>query len=283
MYVFQVIAFVLEIIFGLVLGGIIALYPQIFSKDKTNDIKSYRHGDYTSNMSKRKYKRYKKKFGRSIWFVIVLIITIYFLKPYFLDIPRLVKGDFKRITSTAYKVTSKSKDPYEYITMGGANIKFFFSSGIEEYNEYEVGYLPNTSRGIYAIKLDDNNISQESKIDFPFKEIAIFILFAGILILLDVMSPYLKFKLFALSCIIFYPTFIYSFIKHGLKYGIWISRSNQIFVTLCVVSPLSLSIGFLYLYEKYRNSKTMLYVQICAILNFLMVIALFIAPGFYGI
>src|SRR5690348_7354619 len=93
MRIFQSCFFIIEIIFWLIVATIIALYPNWFLGTKKHTAKEKPKHIYLEKISERKRLGIRKfSLWKVIWFVIVMGITVYFIKPYFLDIPQLVTG-----------------------------------------------------------------------------------------------------------------------------------------------------------------------------------------------
>lgn len=74
-------------------------------------------------------------------------------------------------------------------------MKFFFSASMEIGNHYKIGYLPHTSKAIYAANI---NVNSEDKIGFPIKEILIYIsiliCFIGFITVIVIISDRVKSK-----------------------------------------------------------------------------------------
>lgn len=255
MYIFQVVCFVFEIVFGLLLGGFVAVCPDIFDNSKTN--KSI---NYVSSYKLKDGEKNKRKIwnllGRSIWFIVVMGVTIYFLKPYFLDFPKLIKGDFYYVTGYVDNVKTEKKDFQQYIYIEGKKLKFFFSSGVEVGKRYKIGYLPNTSRAIYGKLLDNNQLSNGTTIKFPYKDIALFIGILGAIVLLIGLSSYLRFKLLIIASVVFYPINILLYVKEGLKLGLWFSFRNTGLLFLTFGAGITIFVLLIYLVERKRDWET---------------------------
>lgn len=255
MYVFQVVCFVFEIVFGLLLGGFVAICPDIFVNNKPN--KSINQiGLYKLNGYENNKRRIWSVLGRSIWFIVVMGITICFLLPYFLDTPKLIKGDLYYITGYVNSVKTEKKDFNEYIYIEGKRLKFFFSSGVEVGKRYKIGYLPNTSRAIYGELLDNNQLSNGTTIKFPYKDIALFIMIMGTIVLLIGLSSYLRFKLLIIASVFFYPINILLYVKEGLKLGLWFSFRNTGLLLLTFGAGIIIFLLLIYLVERKRDSET---------------------------
>lgn len=279
MYVFQVIAFVLEVLLGLFFGGIIAVYPQMLISNrhaKPTGYRSYSNLKYGGTYSsKRKQVRI---IGRILWSVIVIGTTLYFLKPYFLDIPKLIRGDLYYVSGTVYDIRRERRDPSEYVYIGGKKLRFFFSSNVERNGAYKIGYLPNTSRAIYCVALDNNDESKSAAIGFPFKDILIFLLIIAAFILLVVLTPFLRLKLFVFASAVYYPMCIYLYFKFGIMNKVWFSFNNDGLVWLVLGLVCLLTLSIMYLSEKYRHGEivlTLIFAQVFAILKIIMAIILF--------
>lgn len=191
MYIFQVLAFVFEIIFWVLIGVIIAFNPDALISRKGNKKQSSNYIQWHCIDEGRKKYGTWNRIGRVTWFILVMTITIYFLKPYFMDIPRLIQGRFWYAYGNVYEIKRYRKDPNEYVYVGSTEVKFFFTSTMKEKEQYKVAYLPNTSRAIYAAKFNDNAGLYNEKIPFPFKEILEFAgIMAVILLLIAVLHIY---------------------------------------------------------------------------------------------
>ncbi|MEY7998907.1 hypothetical protein AB8U03_01620 [Clostridium sp. Mt-5] len=255
MYIFQVISFVIEIAFGLLVGGIIAFFPNIiFNVNKNYRPPKYEF--YEPKSSRKSRIKVLKILGKSIWVIIIMIITIGVLGSYFLDIPKLIKGELCYITGNVSRIENVRKDIHEYVYIGDKQLIFSFISDVEVGKKYKIGYLTNTSRAIYVETLKNNASSKGIKGKFPYGYIMLFIGFMGIWILLVGLAPYLKFKLIIIASIVFYPANILLYIKEGLKSGLWFSFHNDglSILTLGIVFAVVLWIS--YIMERKEDPET---------------------------
>ncbi len=183
-------------------------------------------------------------------------ITIYFLKPNFLDIPQLITGKLNYVTGEVVEIKHYSKDPTDYVYLStGEEVEFFFSSGVSKYDFYKIGYLTHTHKAIYCEKivLGSNNEKAGKVIGFPFKDILLFLAILGAIFFLAFISPFIKFKVFIPTNIIAIPTFAYYFTKYGMQNGIWFSFKNEGLSGLIIGIIFSLMIFFIYLLEKQQS------------------------------
>lgn len=212
----------------------------------------------------------------------MIVITSYFLTPYILDLPKLIKGEFEYVTGYPYEVNKYQKSLYESYSINGKRINFLFISDIEEYKHYKIGYLPNTSRGIKLIDFNKKDSSENKEVGFPYKSIffyiLFFILFFIVIVILTVLSPYLKLKLLLVSCILFYSTNTYLYFKYSINTGAWFSWSNKplVYLILGVVSLVMLLLVELFgnRFDRNNNPNT-LFIQIVGLVKLISVIYIF--------
>ncbi|MDP4144056.1 MAG: hypothetical protein Q8936_06160 [Bacillota bacterium] len=227
MRIFQTCFFIVEVILYLILGLAFALFPEkLFSNNKytSNEWPSYSYLELTST---RKRARRQIKPWKIVWFIIVMSITVYLIKPYILDVPQLITGKLNYVTGEVQDIRTVSKDPTEYVYIcGGYEVEFFFSSGVSKYKDYKIGYLTHTKRAIYCEQIDESN-GYRKAVGFPFKDILVFLTVIGGIIFIAVISQYVRFKLFIPVNIISFLVFTYYFIKFGIDYGIWFSADNK--------------------------------------------------------
>lgn len=255
MYTFQVISFVIEIAFGLLVGGIIAFFPNIiFSVNKNYRPPKYEF--YEPKNSKKSKKKILKTLGKIIWVTIVMIITIGVLGSYFLDVPKLIKGDLCYITGNVSRVRDVKKDFHRYVYIENKQLIFFFTSDVEVGKRYKIGYLPNTSRAVYVEMLKNNASSKGIKIKFPYKDIMLFIGLIGLWIVLVGLAPYLKFKLIIIASVVFYPANILLYIKEGLKSGLWFSFHNHGLLPLILGILIAVGLWVGYIVERKEDPET---------------------------
>ncbi len=264
MRIFQTCFFIIEIIFYLILGLIIALDFNLFFSTKKRTTKEKLEYIHLENISERKRLKVRNVSPwKVIWFVIVMGITIYFIKSYFLDIPQLVTGKLNYVTEKVQETKHYSKDPIEYVFLStGEEVEFFFSSGVSKNNFYKIGYLTHTKRAIYCEQFSITS-SNNKVVGFPFKDILGFLAILGAIFSLIFISPYVKWKLFIPVNIISIPTFIYYFIKYGVDNGIWFSVKNNGFLGLmfCLVFIL---LTFLMHFIEKRRSDDFYRTYVCA-------------------
>jgi hypothetical protein len=217
-----------------VISIIIVAAPNIlFNTNKYNHYKFRRKSFYETITLKDKIY---KILGKVFFLIIGVLIFVFLILSYLKDLPGLITGNLIYITGEVTDIQTRSKDPSQYVFIEGKEVEFFFDSGAEIYKNYKIGYLPNTSRGIYIVQLGSNSTANERKLGFPFKSIfqyiGITIAFFSAMALLYYAGYKLRYKLLFLSCVIFYPTGIYFLIKYGLASWIWFSVNNQAFVAL---------------------------------------------------
>lgn len=267
MRIFQTCFFIIGIIFWLIIGLIIALNSNWFLGIKKSVTKEKNIYNYLQSSSKRKrWEISKVSPWKLIWFIFVMGITIYLLKPNLLDIPQLITGNFNYVTGEVVKIKHYSKDPTEYVYLStGEEVEFFFSSGVNKYDSYKIGYLTHTHKAIYCEKigLGSNNEKAGKVIGFPFKDILLFLAILGALFFLVFISPFIKLKVFIPTNIIAIPAFAYYFTKYGIESGIWFSIKNKGAFGLTIAIISSLMIFFIYLLEK-RKSDDFYRIYICA-------------------
>jgi len=275
---FQTCFFIIGIIFWLIIGLIIALNSNWLLGIKKNATKEKHRYNYLESFSKRKrWDISKVSPWKVIWFIIVMGITIYFLKPNFLDIPQLITGKLNYVTGEVVEIKHYSKDPTDYVYLStGEEVEFFFSSGVSKYDFYKIGYLTHTHKAIYCEKivLGSNNEKAGKVIGFPFKDILLFLAILGAFI-----SQFIKLKVFIPTNIIAIPTFAYYFIKYGIQNGIWFSFKNEGIFGLIIGIIFSLMIFFIYLLEK-RQSDDFYKTYFCAQLFSICEIGLLICVVF---
>lgn len=269
MRIFQTCFFIIEIIFWLALGTIIALYPKWFLGIKNHTKKERPKHMYLEKISdSKRFVIRKFNLWEVIWFVIVMGISVYFLKPYFRDIPQLITGKLNYVVGEVAETKHYSKDPIEYVYLStGEEVKFFFSSDTSKHNYYKIGYLTFTRRVIYCEQIDISS-SYKKVIGFPFKDILEYLAILCALIFLIFLSPYLKLKLFIPTNMVSIPTFIYFFIKYGTKNGVWFSVKNEGFLGLIFVLVSILITFLMYFIEKFRSDEffmTYFFAQLFAI------------------
>ncbi len=209
-------------------------------------------------------------------------ITIYFLKPNFLDIPQLITGKLNYVTGEVVEIKHYSKDPTDYVYLStGEEVEFFFSSGVSKYDFYKIGYLTHTHKAIYCEKivLGSNNEKAGKVIGFPFKDILLFLAILGAIFFLAFISQFIKLKVFIPTNIIAIPTFAYYFTKYGMQNGIWFSFKNEGIFGLIIGIIFSLMIFFIYLLEK-RQSDDFYKTYFCAQLFSICEIGLLICVVF---
>ncbi|URZ17743.1 hypothetical protein [Clostridium felsineum] len=281
MRIFQTCFFIIGIIFWLIIGVIIALSSNWFLGIKKNATKGKYKYYYLQSLPKRKrWDISKVSPWKVIWFIIVMSITIYFLKPNFLDIPQLITGKLNYVTGEVAEIKHYSKDPTYYVYLStGEEIEFFFSCGVSQYDFCKIGYLTHTHKAIYCEKIvvGSNNKKEGKVVGFPFKDILLFIAIMGAAFFLAFISPFIKLKLFIPTNIIAIPIFAYYFIKYGMENGIWFSIENESIFGLIMGIMGSLMIFSIYLLEKRKFDdfyRTYLCAQMCSILELVMLICL---------
>ncbi|URZ04718.1 hypothetical protein [Clostridium felsineum] len=144
-------------------------------------------------------------------------------------------------------------------------MNFFFSSGVNKYNFYKIGYLTYTHKAIYCEKIVKGSNKEKTRkvIGFPFKDILSFLIMLCAAFFLALISPFIKLKVFIPTNIIAIPKFAYYFAKYGMKNGIWFSVKNEDIFALIMGIIGSLMIFFIYLIEK-RKSDDFYRTYFCA-------------------
>lgn len=254
MRIFQTCFFIVEIIFFLILGLIVALNSKLFlSTKKYTTQEKYKYIYIEGIPERKKWGIRDVSLWKVIWFVIVISVTICFLKPYFLDVPQLITGRLNYVTGEVQDIRHFSKDPTEYVFLSsGEEVEFFFSSGVSKYKDYKIGYLTHTKRAIYCEQIDESS-GYRKAIDFPFKDILGYLAILGVVFFLMFISPYVKLKLYIPVNIISIPIFIYYFIKYGLDNGIWFSVKNEGFLGLMFCLAFILITLLMYFIEKWKS------------------------------
>ncbi|PJI08232.1 MULTISPECIES: hypothetical protein [Clostridium] len=256
MRIFQTCFFIIGIIFWLLIGLVIALIPGRLDTKKDAAKEKHKY-NYLQSLPKRKiWWTSRISPWKAIWFIIVMGITIYLLKPNFLDLPQLITGKLSYVTEEVVEIRHYRKDLTEYVYLStGEEVKFFFSSGVSENNLYKIGYLTHTHKAIYCEKIDfDSNDEEVGKVvGFPFKDILTVIAVLGVIAFLVFISPYIRFKVFIPTNIIAIPAFAYYFIKCGMQNGIWFSVKNEGIFGLIMGIVYSFMIFFMYLLKKRKS------------------------------
>lgn len=277
MFLLQLVSYLCEMILIILIGGFFTIYPnRLVDKydkrpRKLKVITFLKQAAYRIDIIER--------IKRIIPSILIGSMTVYFLIPYMLDFPKLILGRYDYAIGYVNDVRRESKSFYEYVNIGGEKIKFFFSSNVEEYKKYEIRYLPNTKRAIFGEQLSDDKLESSRKIGFPLKDVLLFLGIILVFILIVIASPYLQFKLFILACVLFYPLYIYLYIKSGIYYGTWFVLRAEPVSSLVIFFTGSIIGILLYLGEKHKSGEailTMVYIQVMAILKIIMVIVYFI-------
>ncbi|GAA0177101.1 hypothetical protein SH2C18_03870 [Clostridium sediminicola] len=225
MNTFQLISFILEAIFLIWLSIGIALTPNLF----TGRLESF-------GLDKNIRTRGSDILERILAIAISIVFLFYFTLPYLKDLPLLVTGNFKQTIGIPGNIESEDKTLFEYVYINEKEVKYLFTSELDNLNLYKIKYLPNTKRAIFTKYIDINNTEITKNISFPYKYfLLLFVVILGIIVsvyLLYMSLKYLGYKLFWYSCIAFYPMSIYRFIKYGLNTGIWLTIDSIGFVAL---------------------------------------------------
>ena len=82
-----------------------------------------------------------------------IIIFVGGALPSLLDIPVLVKQDYSYVTGRVNDVRTESRDLNKYVYINDKKLNLFLNSNIEKNKLYKIGYIPNTSRIVYAYTL----------------------------------------------------------------------------------------------------------------------------------
>ncbi|MDU1411520.1 MAG: hypothetical protein E6929_01790 [Clostridium sp.] len=282
MFVFQVICFFLELSFWIFIAGALILPRNIF---KNNKYKRKKYSNYgCSNYSSISYSTLnfnKKKDLRSILFralkiIAGIFIIVIFVLPYILDSAKLITGNYKYVNGYVSSITRKTRNPHEYICIDGKKIDFFGTANVEKHNRYKIAYLPYTSRGMGGVKIENSVAATDKKIGFPFESLLFVVGFFAAMALLFFLTPFLRYKLLILSCIIYYPANLYLYVKSGLSSGIWFSLSNK-GLTLILISLFFLIIlGISHFLEKLKDDDafwTLYFIQFFSIMQIIIVVA----------
>lgn len=280
MRLFQVISFVVIVLFWMILAVFTACNPRDFLKlKKEYSIKKSKY-EFMELSSYGRGRRKRIAPWEAIWFIVVIGIIIYLMRGYFLDIPQLITGKLNYVTGTVCDIETYRKDPTKYVYLdNGQEVKFFFESGVDKNKEYKIGYLSHTLRAIYCAELNGNNEGKVRELGFPFLSILGFLGIMAAMIFLMFISKFVRWKLFIPACIIFYPSCIYKFINYGLTNGIWFGKDNRGFVSLTIGVASSLTIAFVSFAERKRdgdNFITLFFVQMFALIYILMAAGLFL-------
>ncbi len=254
MRIFQSCFFIIEIIFWLLLGTIIALYPnKLFGTEKYTEKQRPQFIYLEKTYERKRFRIRKFSLWKIIWIVIVMGITVYFTKPYFLDIPQFVTGKLNYVIGKVVETKHYSKDPTEYVYLStGEKVEFFFSSGVSKNNCYKIGYLTHTKRAIYCEEIDISS-NYRKVAGFPFKQILWFFAILGALFFLAFLSQYLKLKLFIITNVLSIPIFIYYFVKYGTEIGIWFTAKSVGFIGLISALVFIPLILLMYYIQKWKS------------------------------
>ena len=278
MFIFQTIAFFISMLFWLCFAGMFAFY---FNKLFINSTNAKKRSKYITNLYDIKtYSNEKPKksieyiFIRIIGILISLPIFVCICVPYILDTPKLIAGDFNYVSGYVSSIRTKHRDINEYVYIDRIEVKFFFSSNMEENDKYKIAYLPHTSKAIYGEKLNTDLIESEAKINFSLKQILSFICILICAIVLLFISPYIGFKLLILSSIIYYPTNIYLYISEGLTYSNWLSLSNEPLFYILFGLIILVFIFLMYFIEKYKNDDAFFSLFLIQVISILMILIL---------
>lgn len=269
--IFQVVTFFLEMFFWILFATSFIFSPKVYfdTESSKETYSSY------SILNSHKKNKLADILVRVLGGIIAILIMTYCALPYILDLPKLVTRNFNYVTGYVDDVRTEKKDINEYVYVEGKKIKFFFSANIEKYNTYKIAYLPHTSRAIYGVKLEGNTLKVEKKIGFPFKQLFFFIFGLSVLVLLAFLSPYLRFKLLILACIIYYPTNLYLYINYGISSGIWFSLSNQGLSSILIGVAILLVLGVCYFIERLKDYDTPVTLFIIQVFSILKILILF--------
>jgi hypothetical protein len=193
MRIFQACFFIVEIIFFLIVGLMIALNFKLSFNNRKYTMKEKHNYIYVESIYERKRWGIRDvNLWKVAWFIIVISITIYFIRPFLLDVPQLITGKLNYITGEVQDIRHFSKDPIQYVYLsGGEEVEFFFSSGVSEYKYYKIGYLTHTKRAIYCEQIEEGS-GYRKVINFPFKDILVYLTILGIFLFLIFISPYNK-------------------------------------------------------------------------------------------
>jgi len=270
LFVFQVIAFLLEMGIWIFIAGILIFNPWLFFENH-------------NNMYDNKFKYFRRsKFDNVVirvpGIVIGILITIYITKPYLYDLPKLITGSFSYATGYVTEIYHVGKVPSEYVVINGKEVEFFFSANVKEFYEYEIAYLPNTSRAFYGVELDHTSLEITKKIVFPLADILFFILIMAVfvaLVVFGIFFSFLRFKLLIVTSFIYYTTNIYVYITQGLNLGNWFSISNKGILFTLVGIGMLLFLCIIYLIERCKEYETPFAFAVIQIFSIFMVLILF--------
>lgn len=281
MFIFQVICFFLELSFWIFISGALILPRNIF---KNNKYKRKKYSNYGSNnyssISYSSLNFNKKKDLGSILFralkiIAGIFIIIFVVLPYILDSAKLITGNYKYVNGYVSNITRKTRNPHEYICIDGKEIDFFFTANVEKHNRYKIAYLPYTSRGMGGVKIENSVAATDKKIGFPFECLLFVVGFLATMALLFFLTPFLRYKLLILSCIIYYPTNLYLYVKSGLNSGIWFSLSNKGLTFILIGLFFLIISGISHFLETLKNDDafwTLFFIQIFSIMQIIMLL-----------
>ncbi|SHI07309.1 hypothetical protein [Clostridium grantii] len=257
MYIFQTIAFSLELSFYLGMALLLIVNRNNFlQRAEGYMFGSYYRGfvprnSYDSGLQYEESKwRRAMKILDTIAACCAAIMFIYFSIPYLKDIPQLVTKNLEYTDINIYSEDGVVNDPFESINVNGVDIKFFFIGNLENGKNYRIGYLTNTKRGIY-LELADKNIKIPIKNkDISSKNILIYICtiicLIAIYLLLYYSGVYFGYKIFMITTILFYPLCIGYYIYCGISTGEWASSGNLASLALFF------GVGSLFIYSIYN-------------------------------
>jgi len=237
---FQLVAFILEIVFltAFSLWGI--LYSLNIIKDKKSWLNS-----------RNLYKIVIEILLRGVMFLFFVCSIYSSLIPRFIDIPKLITGKFNSIEGYATIGSRGSKDFYEHVYINGIKLDFFLDSGIKNGQLCKISYLPKSQRAIIIKKEGQELSDKEKNIGIPWGPIIV-ILYVLFIIILN----RLAFWLLAIGSAIFYPLNIYFYFNYGKLNGAWLPKNNDAAINIIGgLSFLSL-VAVIYFIEKILKKRT---------------------------
>lgn len=277
MFLLQVTSYIIEMVLIILVGGFFTVFPEALIE------KSQKLSKGSKKLNGIKMEKNNKNSVNNIMRIFVSILIglfcLYLLIPYLMDFPKLLLGKFNYTSGTVYEIKRERKSLYYYVNVGGQEVKFFFDSNIDNSKKYKIGYLPKTKRAIFGEIISEEKQQVHKKIGFPFAKTLFILGFVGVFALIGRVASYLKVKLFAVSCLIFYPLSIYFYIKSGISVGTWFSFNNNGLVLLTIGAVSLLSLVLMYFGERRRDGDTILtmtYVQVIAIGKIALIIGAFL-------
>ncbi|EQB90000.1 hypothetical protein J2Z44_004018 [Clostridium punense] len=237
---FQLIAFVLEIVFLIpfILWGVLS---------STNIIKEERNW----LNSGKPYKVVIEILSRCVMFLFFMYLAYSSLAPRVMDIPNLVTGNLSTVEGYAIKIERRSKDLYEQIDINGTRARFFLGSGVEGWQEYKVGYLPKSHRAIIIERKSQGPSSAGKKVGLPWKPILVVLYVVGVILLLNRFA----FWFLSIGSAVYFPLHAYFYYSYGKFHGVWGLKGNDALVNLIGGLVFLLMLGMFYFMERWMKKR----------------------------